>query len=310
MAVSSARTRDRGRQRGEATAVGTAAGRGRRRGDSRSGVRQSAPQFTDVDTELGSAAGGGGESHRHLIGTTACLRGVMHTHTFRPASTRSGMHARVSAVRARTLGLVLCLTTAVCLAGCDAGATEDSDASSPATERADHGGGSETDPEPTDPELPEPTATATQSAPSSSSTPVPLCATPDLTVSLRSAEGGGAAGQRAWELRFENSATFACQMDGYAGVSLIRGATQIGAAAVRVDSADRRDVLIAPGEAAIEQVVIEDAQAHGSDCHVVPAQGMKIYPPHNRQSITLQLEVDGCAEDKLPILEVGPVASP
>jgi hypothetical protein len=107
----------------------------------------------------------------------------------------------------------------------------------------------------------------------------------------------GAAGTIYRHLRFTNTGSVPCTIQGFPGVSYVTGddGRQVGAAAVRVG--DKGAVItLAPGATA--QAAVGFTQVGNFDaavCQPTPVRGLRIYPPHDTASMYLPLEGTGCA---------------
>ncbi|MFY0407525.1 DUF4232 domain-containing protein [Solicola sp. PLA-1-18] len=162
------------------------------------------------------------------------------------------------------------------------------------------------------------TAPATSASPSAgptrspatdgASSGVPLCGTPDLAVSLRTPAGGGTAGSTYRELVLRNDSGHRCSLDGWSGVSFVAGdaGRQVGRAASRVDAGRRSRVVLAAGGVATERLRQVDPGAQG--CRTTEVDGLRVYPPHNRESAFVRVPVTACASASVDQLQVSPVA--
>ncbi|MDO4910465.1 MAG: DUF4232 domain-containing protein [Corynebacterium sp.] len=122
-----------------------------------------------------------------------------------------------------------------------------------------------------------------------------ICLANNLTATISAPNG--TAGSSYYTVSLNNVGS-ACSLQGYPGVSLVDSlGNQIGAAADR-DGADFNLVRLDKGDNAIFTVQISNAMAYG-DCTVTSAAALKIYPPENRESITIPLRTQTCAEDSI-----------
>jgi hypothetical protein len=121
------------------------------------------------------------------------------------------------------------------------------------------------------------------------------CKVADLTLSL----GGGdsAAGTTYRSLRFTNSGGRTCVIQGFPGVSYVTGddGHQVGPSAKRA-GAKGGPITLKPGEVAhadigFVQVLNYDAAA----CNPTEVRGLRIYPPHEYDSMFVPNPGTGCA---------------
>lgn len=142
------------------------------------------------------------------------------------------------------------------------------------------------------------------------------CSTPALSITI--AQGGGGAGSTFATLSFTNRGASSCTLTGYPGVAYLGGSDrhQVGAPAVRSTGGAPVTVRLASGARAT--AALRQGNPHiypASDCHPVPVNGLRIYPPNQTSSIDVALPAgtDACAARQLPggpQLGVGPVQHP
>lgn len=99
-----------------------------------------------------------------------------------------------------------------------------------------------------------------------------------MQVSIVEAEGGAAAGSNYLLVQFRNTASIACTLYGWPGVSLVGdgNGTQLGAPASRVQADDRKVVRIAPGKQATALLRVTQAGNYKDNCELVTADGIRI----------------------------------
>lgn len=139
------------------------------------------------------------------------------------------------------------------------------------------------------------TASATPSASPTPAGPAP-CATSALRASVGS--GDGAAGSTYYPLEFTNVSGAACTLFGYPGISFVTGAggSQIGRAASRNPAVGSKLVTIAAGSTVHATMQVVNAMNFSnSDCHLVTAHWLKIYPPNQKVPIYLSFTAQTCA---------------
>jgi hypothetical protein len=180
---------------------------------------------------------------------------------------------------------VLALGAAACGSG-----DSSSDASSVASSTAATGTGAPPASEPP------PSATsappATTDAPTASSAPATgnaqsasdRCTVTDLKMVLGRGDPG--AGNIYYPLEFTNTGKQACTLDGYPGVSLLRGdGSTIGKPAARLGDAGK-PVSIAPGKTVQADLHTLNKGIKGDSCWNSPDM-LKVYPPGSTASMTL-----------------------
>ena len=138
--------------------------------------------------------------------------------------------------------------------------------------------------------------------------PSASCATADLDVTTGNVQG--AAGSILVDVSFANASAHPCTLDGFPGVSLVGAGngTQLGAPALREDVAGQ-PVTLAPGESAHSPLRISRAENYDAQaCGLVPADGLRIYPPNQSESVFLPLEsVSACEKEDVELVSVQPV---
>ena len=118
-------------------------------------------------------------------------------------------------------------------------------------------------------------------APPASSTSFPAgvirCTSSALSVSL--GEGNGAAGTIYYPLRFTNTGTTTCALEGYPGISLVDSSgNQIGSPAGRAPSTSPTVVTVAPGQSSVATVSLSDVLNTCSTPEM--GSGLRVYPPN------------------------------
>lgn len=156
-----------------------------------------------------------------------------------------------------------------------------------------------------------PGASGTAPAPASSTIP-PLpegaCATSQLSAEITNEQG--AAGSRLVDIVLTNTSDEECTLTGFPGVSAVTGndGTQVGPAALRETGTEAAPVTLAPGAQAraglkITNVGLLDAAA----CQPQDADGLRIYPPENTDSLYVAVPgLQACAGE-VDILSVQPI---
>ena len=156
-----------------------------------------------------------------------------------------------------------------------------------------------------------PGASGTAPAPASSTIP-PLpegaCATSQLSTEITNEQG--AAGSRLVDIVLTNTSGEECTLTGFPGVSAVTSndGTQLGPAALRETGTEAATVTLAPGAQArtglkITNVGLLDAAA----CQPQDADGLRIYPPENTDSLYVAVPgLQACAGE-VDILSVQPI---
>jgi Protein of unknown function (DUF4232) len=164
---------------------------------------------------------------------------------------------------------------------------------------------------------PAPTATPVNSTspsasprPTGTSTAVPVvtrCTLAELNVTL--GQPSGAAGSTIYPIVFTNTGTTTCELHGYPGVSLVGdgNGTQLGPAADQDTSVAIQPNTLAPGQAV--QAMLKLAQAANfAGCTVVPADGLRVYPPHSTGAAFVKATgMSACTNADIHLMTVQPV---
>lgn len=219
---------------------------------------------------------------RTAVRTIARAAGRMTART----STRTS--ARAEPPPRRPIPLVAAAVTLLALAaaGCDSGGTSDSAATSPAVTSA--AGTAPTSVSPS------PSASASVAAPSTtaasdSATPQASSGAARCTVvelKLRLGRGDPGAGNIYFPLEFTNTADHSCTLDGFPGVSLLRGdGGVIGKPADR-EGAQGVAVRLAPGQTVQADLHTLNRGIKGDSCWRAPSLIM-VYPPGSTDAMTL-----------------------
>lgn len=121
------------------------------------------------------------------------------------------------------------------------------------------------------------------------------CKVADLSLKL----GGGdaAAGTSYRALVFTNKGTRTCTMQGFPGVSYVAGddTHQVGPAAFR-DGAKGSAVTLKPGASSFVDVgFVQVGNFDPNACKPTEVRGLRVYPPHDYDSMFLANPGTGCA---------------
>ncbi len=151
---------------------------------------------------------------------------------------------------------------------------------------------------------------AAPSSKSSAATGLAACNTANLSVSLKSNSGGGAAGSQYVPIQFTNTSGAACALFGYPGVSFVTGqnGSQIGAPAKRSGSFGKVTVTVASHATAHAWLQVAEAGNYpASSCHPVPAHFLKVYPPGNTAPAYISASFQTCSSAKVATMTIDPV---
>lgn len=163
------------------------------------------------------------------------------------------------------------------------------------------GGGTESAPPP-----------STPSAAPTSSDSIDKCGLADLTVTLRSPAGNGAAGSQYVLLGFRNKSSQPCTIYGYPGVSFVghQNGTQLGKPALRATSRTAAEVLLRPGVS--RSALLQIAEAGNFDpekCQPTTSDGFRVYPPDSFTAAYVPFKASACQSKKVAQLTVYPVGA-
>jgi len=162
--------------------------------------------------------------------------------------------------------------------------------------------------QPTSPAAPAPPTTeppttaappAAPAAPATPAAPQPVvsgeCKAAELALSV--GQGEGAAGTVYRPLRFTNTGTRTCTIQGFPGVSYVAGddGHQVGPAAFR-DGVKGAPVSLPPGATANAPVGFVQVRNYDpAACRPTAVRGLRVYPPHDTAAMFLPMEGTGCA---------------
>lgn len=146
-----------------------------------------------------------------------------------------------------------------------------------------------------------PSSSASQAPPTSSSTAPPEnqnsgeCQTTDLKPALGT--GDGATGTLYRPLQFTNVGGRTCVIQGYPGVSYVAGddGHQVGPAAFRTGTKGP-PITLEPGMSAFADVgFVQVGNFEPAECQPTPVTGIRVYPPHEYDSMFVPAPGTGCA---------------
>ncbi len=145
---------------------------------------------------------------------------------------------------------------------------------------------------------PSPTAGATAT---STAGAAPACATSALHVVVPAVSGNAAAGSSYYPLQFINTSGSPCTLYGYPGVSFVTavGGSQIGVPATRNPTTPAQLITLTPGETVHAVLQVVDAQNYPpSDCGLVTAHWLKVYPPNQTAPAYVSFTAQTCSKPK------------
>jgi Protein of unknown function (DUF4232) len=192
------------------------------------------------------------------------------------------------------------IALALLVAGCD---SADNNAGDPSVPTVDGVAASSTAVQPPstspEPTPPSPSAT-TRPAPAASSAPAPAadpneCKVAELKLSL--AGGDAAAGTYYRQLRFTNTGGRTCVIQGFPGVSYVAGddGHQVGPAAYR-EGRKGPAISLKPGMTVYAPLgFVQVANYDPAVCRPTEVRGLRVYPPHEYDSMFLAAPGTGCA---------------
>jgi hypothetical protein len=139
------------------------------------------------------------------------------------------------------------------------------------------------------------TAQAEQPVPKPVAGTTTECKIADLTASL--AGGDSAAGTTYRSLVFTNKGGRTCTIQGFAGVSYVAGddGHQVGPAAYRVGTKGAVVTLNPGGTASAAIGFVQVRNFDSSVCKPTEVRGLRIYPPHDYDSLFVAAPGTGCA---------------
>ncbi|MEU6641361.1 DUF4232 domain-containing protein [Saccharomonospora sp. NPDC046836] len=142
-----------------------------------------------------------------------------------------------------------------------------------------------------------PSTTPRAAAPSD---PRPLCKSADLRLSL--GHGDAAAGTVYRPLRFTNTGSGACALQGFPGVSYVTGndGHQVGPAAAREGSKGEVVTLQPGGVASATVGFVQVGNYDPAVCEPTDVRGLRVYPPQETASMYIAASGTGCARHELP----------
>jgi len=147
---------------------------------------------------------------------------------------------------------------------------------------------------------PHPTITSTTSG-------TDRCRAAQLAGSLTPAPGGASAGSMHYVLTLTNAGSSSCTTGGYPGVSFVGdgNGSQLGPAARR-DGGPGELVTLQPTDSARAALTVAQA-ANFPDCAPQTADGLRVYPPDDRDSLFVRTSGLTACRSSAVLLTVGPL---
>ena len=141
------------------------------------------------------------------------------------------------------------------------------------------------------------------------SAPTPeTCPTAELAIGIANQQG--AAGSMLMDLTFTNNGNSDCELSGFPGVSLVGAGdgSQVGTPATRED-VPTETMELQPGDTATAALRVTRAEnITEENCSLVPAEGLRIYPPGETEAAFMELKgISGCASASVELLSIKPV---
>jgi hypothetical protein len=139
------------------------------------------------------------------------------------------------------------------------------------------------------------------------------CKAADLTLAV--GDGDAAAGTVYRPLRFTNSGSRVCTIQGFPGVSYVAGTDghQVGPAAFR-DGTKGAVVTLQPGQVAAATVGFVNVRNYDAGaCQPTQVLGIRVYPPHDTAAMFVPMDGLGCLKtppgNQLTVRTVNPGAN-
>ena len=159
-----------------------------------------------------------------------------------------------------------------------------------------------------------PDAVTATTAPASAdpNRPKRQCPDSDIGVTIVTANGGGAAGSKHYQVLFTNTGGTSCQLRGAPGVSVVGAAngTQLGKAAGRIETGVKTLTIDAGATFAAPLTVVNIGTNGGPlpGCTVQKGDGYRVYPPHSSRAFFVQDPTAVACAPGPVFMTVGPVA--
>lgn len=106
-----------------------------------------------------------------------------------------------------------------------------------------------------------------------------------------------------------NTGDQTCTVQGFPGVSMVAGddGTQVGAPADRDREHGAAELItVRPGGTATASLWVAEASNYGEQCEVTDARGFRIYLPEERAAQFAPIEVRGCQNPDIHLMQIRP----
>lgn len=147
--------------------------------------------------------------------------------------------------------------------------------------------------------------------PVQAATGTPSCTNADLSASYRHSDDG--AGHSYGWIVLRNTSGHACRTGGFSGVSYVGdgNGTQIGAPAVRTDTADVKAFVVAPGQRLRSPLDEVNALNFPKNrCHRAHVDGFRVYVPNSTLSQYVVHPRVGCRNPSVKLVFEKPLRRP
>jgi Protein of unknown function (DUF4232) len=138
------------------------------------------------------------------------------------------------------------------------------------------------------------------------------CGSASLRVAVDASQAGGAAGSTYVPVTFTNTASSACGMYGFPGVSFVTAddsaGHQIGAAAQENAQFAKQPVRLTAGGVAHAWLQVAEAGNYPpASCGPVTAHWLRVFAPGQTAALYVSHSFDACSSSSAPLLTVMPV---
>jgi len=127
------------------------------------------------------------------------------------------------------------------------------------------------------------------------------CVTSALRVKVPASQGNAAAGSSYYPIQFENVSGASCTLFGYPGVSFVTapGGSQIGPAATQNPAFAKKLLALSPGQTVHAELQVVNAENYpASDCGLVTAHWLKVYPPNQTAPLYAGFTASTCSQPR------------
>ncbi|HIT76346.1 MAG TPA: DUF4232 domain-containing protein [Candidatus Avipropionibacterium avicola] len=170
----------------------------------------------------------------------------------------------------------------------------------------------QSDPPPPSPDHSDPPpSTPTQpDSPQTSQSPPPrkVAACTVDTSSVAMGRVQGAAGHVEYAIVLTNTSDQPCTVYGYPGVSIVSGddGHQVGVPADKDAETAPKTVTVEAGGTATSVLLVAQADAYGDECEPEDGRGFRIYIPEEKRAQFVEMDVTGCTNEEIVLMQVRP----